>query len=93
MLLEECPASTKAVRCWEPYFRVFSEYDGASYVQRYELLLTKLVRERLYDAACFIVSGARDGANGTYREPSAELGFQNFIQSLLARAITIAGSG
>lgn len=57
------------------------------------MLLTKLVRERLYDAACFIVSEPKIGAEGTFREPSAELGFQVFIQSLLARAITIAGSG
>ena len=30
MLLEECPASTKAVDVWEPYFRVFPEFQDAS---------------------------------------------------------------
>jgi hypothetical protein len=69
---------------------VFSDYEGASYARRYELLLTKLVRERLYDAACFIVSEAKNGAKGIYGEPSAELGFQNFIQSLVGRAVAIA---
>jgi hypothetical protein len=92
MLLEQCPASTKAVRSWEPYFRVFPEFEGASYMRRYETLLTKLVRERLYDAACFLTSDTKEGAKGAYCEPSLELGFQNFIQSLVARAVAIAGS-
>ncbi len=90
MLLEECTASVKAVRSWEPYFRVFPEFEEASYARRYELLLTKLVRERLYDAACFIMSESKNQIKGTYREPSPELGFQNFMQSLVARAIAIA---
>jgi hypothetical protein len=92
MLLEECKASTNAVRSWEPYFRVFSEFRGASYMQRYQLLLTKLVRERLYDSACFLVSDRDGGASGAYREPDSELCFKNFIQSLIGRAVAISGT-
>src|SRR6266567_4734967 len=47
MMLEDCPASTSPVRCREPFFRVFPEFAGSSYKQRYEIFLTKLVRERL----------------------------------------------
>jgi len=86
MMIEECSASTKAVRSREPFFRVFPEFSGASYVRRYEILLTKLVRERLYDAACFILSDSKTGPDGAYREPQLELGFRNFVQSLLSRA-------
>jgi len=92
MLLEECKASTNAVRSWEPYFHVFSEFRGASYMQRYQLLLTKLVRERLYDGASFLVSSREQGAAGAYREPDPELCFQNFIHSLIGRAVAIAGT-
>src|SRR5207247_5291093 len=53
MMLEETVTSTRPVRSWEPYFKVFPEFKNASYVKRYEVLVTKLVRERLYEAPCF----------------------------------------
>ncbi len=71
-------------------FKVFPEFRDASYGKRYEILLTKLVRERLYDSACFLLSNVRGGVKGDYREPAAELTFEKFITSLLARASTIA---
>jgi len=85
MMLEDCAASTKAVRCAEPFFRVFPEFRGASYKQRYQILLTKLVRERLYDAACLILSDSNTGPQGAFREPSPELCFINFASSFLNR--------
>src|SRR3984893_8731478 len=87
MLLEDVPGSVSPVRSREPHFGVFPEFKDASYAKRYEILLTKLVRERLYDAACFLMSNATDGLKGGYREPAQELGFQNFVESLLAKAI------
>jgi hypothetical protein len=92
MLLEEAPASVHPVRAREPHFKVFPEFKEASYAKRYEILLTKLVRERLYDAACFLMSSAKDGSKGRYTEPAAELGFQNFVAALMARAIAVAKS-
>lgn len=90
MLLEEAPGSMTPVRAREPHFKVFPEFKNASYAKRYEVLLTKLVRERLYDAACFLMSSAANGARGVYREPAPELSFENFITSLLAKAIAVA---
>jgi hypothetical protein len=90
MLLEEASKSLGPVRAREPHFKVFPEFKDASYARRYEILLTKLVRERLYDAACFIMSSAAEGCKGIYREPSVELGFQNFVTSLIAKAIATA---
>lgn len=93
MLLEEAPESISPVRAREPHFKVFPEFKEASYAKRYEILLTKLVRERLYDAACFLMSNAVGGRKGLYTEPEAELGFDNFVMSLTAKAISIASSG
>jgi hypothetical protein len=90
MLLEEARDSTRPVRAQEPHFKVFPEFRDASYAKRYEILLTKLVRERLYDSACFLLSSAKGGPKGKYREPATELSFQNFMASLLARAISVA---
>ena len=89
MLLEDAPATVSAVRAREPHFKVFPEFKEASYAMRYEILLTKLVRERLYDAACFLMSNAMEGRRGAYREPSAELSFENFLNSLIGKAIAV----
>lgn len=90
MLLEEAPGSTESVQPREPHFKVFPEFNGASYQRRYEILLTKLVRERLYDSACFLMSNARSGLKGEYAEPTLELSFDKFMASLLARAVAAA---
>jgi hypothetical protein len=90
MLLEQAPGSVAPVRAREPHFKVFPEFRNASYATRYELLLTKLVRERLYDAACFMMSSAVEGARGIYREPAPELCFENFVTSLVAKAMAAA---
>lgn len=89
MLLEEAPGSLAPVRAQEPHFKVFPEFKNASYAKRYEILLTKLVRERLYDSACFLLSDAKGGTKGAYKEPAEELNFEKFMASLLARAISI----
>jgi hypothetical protein len=92
MLLQEAPGSLAPVRARQPHFKVFPEFKEASYAKRYEILLTKLVRERLYDAACFLMSNSTDGLKGVYSEPAAELNFQNFVASLMAKAIAVAKS-
>jgi len=90
MLLEDAPGSSRPVRAQEPHFKVFPEFKSASYAKRYEILLTKLIRERLYDSACFLLSDSKNGPKGKYQEPAAELTFENFMTSLLARAISVA---
>lgn len=90
MLLEEAPESTRPVRAQEPHFKVFPEFKTASYAKRYEILLTKLVRERLYDSACFLISDAKSGLKGRYKEPAPELSFEKFLASLLAKALSVA---
>jgi hypothetical protein len=92
MLLEEAPDSTSAVSVAEPHFKVFEEFQGASYAKRYEILCQKLVREGLYDAACFLLSDREGGAKGAFKEPNPEISFQNFAASLTARAIAHAKS-
>ena len=90
LLLEDAPGTSRAVRAKEPHFKVFPEFKNASYAKRYEILLTKLVRERLYDSACFLLSDSKNGLKGNYKEPAVELNFEKFMTSLLARAISVA---
>lgn len=92
MLLEQAPESMRPVRAQEPHFKVFPEFKDASYAKRYEIFLTKLVRERLYDSACFLLSDAKAGLRGKYVEPAVELNFEKFMISLLARAVSVAAT-
>ena len=51
MLLEDCEASLRAVRCEQPHFKVFPEFESASYATRYQILCERLVERGLYSAA------------------------------------------
>jgi hypothetical protein len=87
IMLEQHPKSTKPGKPKElPHYPLRREFQGVSYAQRYEIFCERLVRERLYDAACFIMSSASEGLKGKYTEPNTEIGFRNFAASLTARA-------
>jgi Restriction endonuclease XhoI len=90
MLLEEAPGSLKPIGVAEPHFKVFEEFRGSSYARRYELLCLKLVRERLYDAACFLLSDRVRGPQGYVREPEPEVNFLTFATSLTGHAVAYA---
>lgn len=92
MLLEDSPSSNRPIAVKEPHFKVFPEFKKASYGERYNQLLTKLVRSRMYDAGCFLMSSRKAGLKGNYREPNPELSFHNFARSLLSRAIAVAST-
>ncbi len=92
MLLESSPKSTRPVKVLQPHFEVFPEFSGASYAKRYELLLTKLVRERLYDSACILLSGRDSRESGEYHEPSSELSFRSLLASLVSNAIAVTSA-
>ncbi len=62
------------------------EFKDSSYATRYELLCLKMLRERLYDACCFITSDRLTGPKGAYLQPNEELNFDRFLNSLKASA-------
>lgn len=66
------------------------EFKNTSYAQRYELLCERLVRERLYDTTCFLMSSRTSGMGGDYSEPNEEFGFKTFATSLTAHAMSYA---
>lgn len=87
MMLEDHPKSICATKPKKlAHYAMRQEFHGVSYARRYEIFCERLVRERLYDAACFILSSATEGPQGKYSEPNAELAFRNFAASLGARA-------
>lgn len=85
-LLEDCDEARRPVSVSEPHFKVRPEFIGASYGQRYEQLLTKLVRERLYDAAALILTERPKTARSPIRfhSPQESLSFNRFAVGLAA---------
>ena len=87
MLLEDHPKSTRPVRLRQSHFRALKEFQDTSYLERYQLFCTRLVRERLYDSTCFLVSAEESGSSGAYREPLEELSFYSFMTSLQGKLV------
>ena len=90
ILLENHPKSTNPVRVAEPHYSVFNEFKDSSYAKRYEIFCEKIMRERLYDASCFIMSDKEIGVNGKFSIPNEELSFEKFATSLIAKATIFA---
>jgi hypothetical protein len=90
-LLEDSKRSTSPVGVKEPHFKVLPEFRDSSYAKRYELFCRRLVLERHYDAAAFLMSNAEKGASGDYYEPANDLTFQSFANSLVAHVAAFSG--
>lgn len=87
----------------EPYFQVDPEfrgeiikskerprYKGVSYSRRYELLCRRLVLERLYTSACFLM--ATNSSRTKITQPAPDLTFQRFVAALQGHIVTFLGS-
>lgn len=82
-ILEDCDRSQSPVRVKSPHFGVFPEIQNASYAQRYELLLNKLMRERLYDGTCLLLTRKPSQRLSSVASPP-DLGFRVFAAGLQA---------
>jgi hypothetical protein len=58
------------VKVHEPHFPVFPDFKAASYRDRYAILIEKLLCDRLYDGACFLLSDSAAAATGDYVIPN-----------------------
>jgi hypothetical protein len=65
-------------------------YKGASYSKRYELLCRRLVLERLYTSACFLM--ATNSPKTKITQPAPDLTFQRFVAALRGHVVTFLGS-
>ena len=82
MLVEDEPASRSPVRDASPHFPVFKEFQGASYLKRYDVLCQRLVQEQLYTTAALITSPRSASTSGEYREMSSLTSLKTFVTTL-----------
>lgn len=90
LLLEDTTKSTTPVREKEPHFAVFDVFKNTSCARRYEIFCERLLRERLYDGSCLILSNKTEGLKGRFKEPNPEFSFEMFATSLTAHAMAYA---
>lgn len=92
MFLEDCEGSVTSVGVGEPHFPVFEEFRNASYCGRYEVMLRRLVLEKLYDGAALVTAKRSDAKTGRYREPAEDLSLRRFLASLGGHVRTVLAS-
>jgi hypothetical protein len=92
MFLEDCGGSQHPVEAKEPHFKVFDEFRNKSYRQRYEVMLRRLVLEKLYDGAALVLSCRKDSATGDYVEPSDDLSMKRLLAGLGGHVQTFLAS-
>ncbi len=81
MMVEDAPGSRSSVRDKSPHFPVFPEFQGASYLKRYDILCQRLVQEQLYTTAALITSPRTASATGEYGELSEMTNLKTFVTS------------
>lgn len=82
MLVEDAPESRSPVRDSSPHFPVFHEFQGASYLKRYDLLCQRLIKEQLYTTAAILASPRSAVKTGEYTVMSEMTSLTSFVTSL-----------
>ncbi|MCU6619088.1 PaeR7I family type II restriction endonuclease [Achromobacter mucicolens] len=90
MVVEDAYESQQPVRNEQPHFPVFREFNGASYLRRYDLLCQKLVKEKLYSAAAMLATPSNASNTGDYRSLSELSSLENFVTSFAGHIATEA---
>ena len=90
MIVEDAPKSRSPVRDASPHFPVFEEFNGASYLKRYDLLCQKLVQEQLYTTAALITSPRSAAKTGGFSEMSSMTSLKTFVSALAGHIAAVA---
>lgn len=103
-MLEDRDNVKRAVSNKEPYFAVDpifrgivknakgknDQHSGVPYAKRYEILCRRLVLERLYTSACFIMS--TNSKPTSISQPADDLIFPRFVAALRGHVVTFLGA-
>ncbi len=82
ILVEDADGSRTPVRDVSTHFPVFPEFQGASYLKRYDILCQRLMKEQLYTSAALVSSPREAVTTGVYRDLSEMTSLKTFVTSL-----------
>jgi hypothetical protein len=84
ILVEDAPRSRTPVKMSAPHFFPDKEFDGASYLDRYEIFCRRLEQEGFYSSAAVIASPKEEGlAWGAYSDMSEDTSFERFVREFI----------
>ncbi|MBP6506730.1 MAG: hypothetical protein KA257_04125 [Opitutaceae bacterium] len=81
MLVEDAPDSRRPIRDRSKHFPVRAEFQGASYIERYNVLCKKLIQEQLYTATAVLASPQTAIKSGRFSDVSEMTNLKNFVTS------------
>lgn len=90
MMVEKAAGSTSPVRDRSPHFPMFPEFNGASYLKRYDLLCQKLVQEQLYSATATLASPRKAVKDGEFENLSELTSLKTFVTSFAGHVAATA---
>lgn len=90
MVVEDAAGSRTPVRDKSPHFPTFKEFNGASYLSRYDILCQRLMQEQLYSSAALIASPREAVGSGEHTSLSDLTSFKTFVTSLAGHVATMA---
>ena len=90
MVVEDALGSRTPVRDKSPHFPTFKEFNGASYLSRYDILCQRLMQEQLYSSAALIASPREAVGSGEHGALSDLTSFKTFVTSLAGHVATMA---
>jgi hypothetical protein len=93
MMVEDAPESRRPITDRSPHFPVFKEFQGASYLKRYDILCQRLTQEQLYGAAALLTSPRSAAATGEYGEMSELTSLKTFVTTLAGHVAAVAAQG
>jgi hypothetical protein len=93
MMVEDEPRSRRPVRDTSPHFAVFKEFQGASYLKRYDILCQRLVKEQLYTSAALMASPRSASAAGEFCELSDLTSLKAFVTTFAGHIAAEAARG
>jgi hypothetical protein len=92
MVVEDAPKSRAPVKDRSPHFKISKEFEGASYLQRYDILCKRMVQEHLYSAAAVVSTPRSTASNGDYADVSTMTSLKSFVAALAGHIAAVACS-
>lgn len=94
VMVEDAPKSrAPAQRESSRHYPIFPEFRNASYLQRYDILCQKLMRENLYTAACMLTSPREAVTTGAYANMSELTSLKSFVTAFAGHIAAEAARG
>lgn len=93
MMVKDAPESRRPVTDHSPHFPVFKEFQGASYLKRYDILCQRPVQEQLYTTAAVLTSPRNATDTGCYANMSELTNLKTFVTSFAGHIAATAARG